>query len=54
MMHWQEKWADKALHGYMPGRRAEEVWMDLARSVESAPVDGSNSMGMSIDWSKMF
>ena len=30
-VHWQEKWADTALHGYRPGRRAEDVWMDLSR-----------------------
>ena len=30
IIHWQEKWADTALHGYRPGRRAEHVWMDLA------------------------
>ena len=27
IMHWQEKWADTALYGYRPGRRAEE-WLD--------------------------
>ena len=51
-MHWQEKWADNALHGYRPGRRAEDVWMDIALSVGSALVDGPNLMGMTIDWSK--
>ena len=29
IIHWQEKWADTALHGYRPGRRAEDVSMDL-------------------------
>ena len=50
--HWQEQWADSALHGYRPGRRAEDVWIDLALSVESAMVDGSYLMVMSIGWSK--
>ena len=54
IMHWQEKWTDTALHGYRPGRRAEDVWMDLSLSVESALVDGSDLVGMSIDWSKCF
>ena len=54
IMHKQEKLADNALHGHRPGRRAEDVWMDLALSVDSAPVDGSDLMGMSIDWSKCF
>ena len=36
IMHWQEKWADTALYGHRPGRRAEVVWMDLSLSVESA------------------
>ena len=36
------------------GRRAEDVWMDLALAVESALVDGSDLVGMSIDWSKIF
>ena len=45
-MHWEDKWADIALHGYRPGRRAEEVWMDLALSVESALVNDSDSMSM--------
>ena len=49
-MHWQEKWADIALHGYRPGGRAEDVWMDLSLSVESALVAGSDLVGMSIDW----
>ena len=46
-MHWQEKWADTALHGYRPGRPAEDVWMDLSLSVESALVDGSDLVGIS-------
>ena len=54
IMHWQEKWADTALSGYRPGRRAEDVWMDLSLSVESALVDASDLVGMSIDWSKCF
>ena len=54
IMHWQEKWADTALYGYRPGRRAEDVRMDLSLSVESALVDGSDLVGMSIDWSKCF
>ena len=49
-----EKWADTALHGYRPGRRAEHVWMDLSLSVESALVDGSDLVGMSVDWSNCF
>ena len=49
IMHWQEKWADTALYGCRPGRRAEDVWMDLSLSVESALVDGSDLVGMSID-----
>ena len=48
ILHWQEKWADNALHGYRPGRRAEDVWM------ESALADGSDLVGLSIDWSKCF
>ena len=32
-------------------RRAEDVWMDISRTVES---DGSDLVGMSIDWSKCF
>ena len=51
---WREKWPDTALHGHRPRRRAEDVWMDLALSVESALVDGSDLVGMSIDWSKCF
>ena len=47
-MHWKEKWADTALHGYRPGRRAEDVWIDLSLSVESALVDDSDLVGMSI------
>ena len=54
IMYWQEKWADIALPGYRPGRRAEDVWMDLPLSVESALVDGSDLVGMSTDWSKCF
>ena len=54
IMLWQEKWANTALHGYRLGRRAEGVWMDLSLSVEAAPVDGSDVVGMSIDWSKCF
>ena len=54
ILHWQEKWADNALHGYRPGRRAEDVWMDLSMTVESALADGSDLVGMSIDWSKCF
>ena len=53
-MHWQEQLADTALHGYRPGRRAEDVWMGLSMSVESALVDGSDLVGMSIDWSECF
>ena len=30
MTHWQEKWADTALHGQRPRRRAEDVSMNLA------------------------
>ena len=29
------------------------TWVDIALSVESALVDGSDLLGMSIDWSKM-
>ena len=54
IMHWQEEWADTALYGYRLGRRAEDVWMDLSLSVESALIDGSDLVGMSIDWSKCF
>ena len=54
IMHGQEKWADTALYGYRPGRRAEDVWMDLAVSVEAALVEGADLVGMSIDWSKCF
>ena len=50
-MHWKETWTDTALHGYRPGRRAEDVWMDLSLFVESALVDGSDLV-VSIDWSK--
>ena len=42
MIHWQDKRADTALQGYMPKRRAEDVWMGLALAVESALVDGSD------------
>ena len=50
IMHWQEKWADAALYGYRLGKRAEDVWMDLSLSVESAPVDVSADLvGISID-----
>ena len=49
MLHWQEKLADNALHGYRPGRRAEDVWMDLSIIVESALADGSDLVGMSIE-----
>ena len=35
-------------------RRAEDVWMDLSLSVESALVDGSDLVGVSIVWSKCF
>ena len=52
IMHWQEKWADTALHWYRPGRRAEDSWMDLSLSVEFAHVDGSDLVGMLIDWSE--
>ena len=54
IIHWQGKWADTALHGYRAGRRAEDVGMDLAWSVESALVNVSDLVGMSIDWSKYF
>ena len=53
-IHWRGKWADTALHGYRPGRRAEDVWMDFVLSVESAQVNGSYLVGMSIHWSKSF
>ena len=33
IIHWQETWADTALHGYRPGRRAKDVWMDLTLAV---------------------
>ena len=52
MIHWQDKWVDTALCGYGRGRRADDVWMDLAWAVGSALVDGSDVLGMSIDWSK--
>ena len=54
ILHWQEKWADNALHGYRPRRRAEDVWMDISMTVESAFADGSDLVGMSTDWSKCF
>ena len=54
ILHRHEKWADNALHFYRPGRRAEDVWMDLSMTVESALADGSDLVGMSIDWSKCF
>ena len=50
----EDQWADTALHGNRPGRRAEDVWIGLALAVESALVDGSDLVGMSIDWSKCF
>ena len=52
ILHWQEKWADNALHGHMPGRRAEDVCVGISMTVESALADGSDLAGMSIDWSK--
>ena len=54
IIHWQEKWADAALHGNGPGRRAEDVSMDLVLPVESARVYGFDQVGRSIDWSKCF
>ena len=42
------------LHFYRLGRRAEDVSMDLSMIVESALADGSDLVGMSIDWSKCF
>ena len=54
ILHWQEKWADNALHGYRSERRAEDVWMDLSMTVESALAGGSDLVRMSIDWSKCF
>ena len=53
IIHWQEC-ADTALYGYRPGRRAEDVWIDLSLTVEPALVDGSDLMDMSIDCSKCF
>ena len=41
-------------HGYRLGRRAEDVWIDLSMTVESALADGSDLVGMSINWSKCF
>ena len=52
--HWHEKWADTALHGHRRGRRAGVVWMHLSLSVKSALVNGSDLMGMSIDWNVTF
>ena len=37
-----EKWADTALYSCSPGKRAEDVWMVLSLSVESALADGSD------------
>ena len=54
ILHWQETWADNALHGYKSERRAEDVGMDFSMTVESALADGSDLVGMSIDWSKYF
>ena len=48
------EWDDIASYGNRPGRRSEDVWMDLSLSVESALGDCSNLVGMSIDWSKCF
>ena len=50
--HWQEKWADTALRGCRPKRLAEDEWIDLA--LASTLVDGSELVGVSIDWSKCF
>ena len=38
------KMSENALHGYWPRRRAINVWMDLALSVEYALVGGSDLM----------
>ena len=54
IIHSARNMADTALHGYRPGRRAEDVRMDLGLVVESALVDGSDLVGMSIDWSTCF
>ena len=53
IIHWQEC-ADTALYGYRPGRRAEDMWIDLSLPVEPALVDGSDLIGLSIDCSKCF
>ena len=47
IIHWQEQWADTALHGYMPGRRVEDCgWISL--TVESALLT-TDPVAMSID-----
>ena len=53
VIKWQNKWADT--HCMADGQGyVLRTWMDLALSVESALVNGSDLVGVSIDWSKCF